>query len=146
MQAYISQFGVLLLGLTKHGLYFAGKTTVNSRYGTKVAVLAGDFLFAQSSYYLAHLDNLEVTIGSCSYADAARSLIPRRHPAALSHAIDKSLFSSQARYLVLELPRGYKAERMGFPDGQLGHAGHQADQPGHSRFCQWGDQPDWELV
>ena len=38
-----------------------GKTTVNSRYGTKVAVLAGDFLFAQSSYYLAHLDNLEAS-------------------------------------------------------------------------------------
>ena len=37
-----------------------GKTTVHSRYGTKVAVLAGDYLFAQSSYYLAHLDNLEV--------------------------------------------------------------------------------------
>jgi all-trans-nonaprenyl-diphosphate synthase len=37
-----------------------GKTTVNSRYGTKVAVLAGDYLFAQSSFYLAHLDNLEV--------------------------------------------------------------------------------------
>lgn len=33
---------------------------MNSRYGTKVAVLAGDYLFAQSSYYLAHLDNLEV--------------------------------------------------------------------------------------
>ena len=35
---------------------------MNSRYGTKVAVLAGDFLFAQSSFYLAHLDNLEVSI------------------------------------------------------------------------------------
>jgi hypothetical protein len=38
----------------------AGKMTVNSRFGTKVAVLAGDFLFAQSSWYLANLDNLEV--------------------------------------------------------------------------------------
>ncbi len=34
--------------------------TVNSRFGTKVAVLAGDFLFAQSSWFLANLDNLEV--------------------------------------------------------------------------------------
>ncbi len=42
-------------------LLLSGKTTVNSRYGTKVAVLAGDFLFAQSSYYLAHLDNLEAS-------------------------------------------------------------------------------------
>ena len=38
----------------------AGKMTVNSRFGTKVAVLAGDFLFAQSSWFLANLDNLEV--------------------------------------------------------------------------------------
>jgi len=37
-----------------------GKTTVNSLYGTRVAVLVGDFLFAQSSWYLANLENLEV--------------------------------------------------------------------------------------
>jgi len=37
-----------------------GKMTVNTRFGTKVAVLAGDFLFAQSSWFLANLDNLEV--------------------------------------------------------------------------------------
>ena len=29
-------------------------------YGTRVAVLAGDFMFAQSSWYLANLENLEV--------------------------------------------------------------------------------------
>ncbi|AFY76262.1 MAG: solanesyl diphosphate synthase [Hydrococcus sp. C42_A2020_068] len=34
--------------------------TVNSLFGDRVAVLAGDFLFAQSSWYLANLDNLEV--------------------------------------------------------------------------------------
>ncbi len=34
--------------------------TVHSRFGNRVAVLAGDFLFAQSSWYLANLDNLEV--------------------------------------------------------------------------------------
>lgn len=38
----------------------AGKSTVNSVFGTRVAVLAGDYLFAQSSWYLANLDNLEV--------------------------------------------------------------------------------------
>lgn len=38
----------------------AGKTTVNSLYGSRVAVLVGDYLFAQSSWYLANLDNLEV--------------------------------------------------------------------------------------
>ena len=34
--------------------------TVNSLFSNKVAVLAGDFLFAQSSWYLANLDNLQV--------------------------------------------------------------------------------------
>ena len=34
--------------------------TVNSLFGDKIAVLAGDFLFAQSSWYLANLNNLEV--------------------------------------------------------------------------------------
>ncbi|KAI7837450.1 hypothetical protein COHA_008708 [Chlorella ohadii] len=37
-----------------------GKETVNSMFGTRVAVLAGDFLFAQSSWFLANLDNMEV--------------------------------------------------------------------------------------
>jgi hypothetical protein len=39
---------------------------VNSVYGTRMAVLTGDYLFAQSSWFLANLDNLEVR--------AARSL------------------------------------------------------------------------
>lgn len=34
--------------------------TVHSLFGNQIAVLAGDFLFAQSSWYLANLDNLEV--------------------------------------------------------------------------------------
>lgn len=34
--------------------------TVNHLFGNKIAVLAGDFLFAQSSWYLANLDNLQV--------------------------------------------------------------------------------------
>ena len=37
-----------------------GVQTVHSRFDNRVAVLAGDFLFAQSSWYLANLDNLEV--------------------------------------------------------------------------------------
>jgi all-trans-nonaprenyl-diphosphate synthase len=37
-----------------------GIPTVHSNFGNRVAVLAGDFLFAQSSWYLANLDNLEV--------------------------------------------------------------------------------------
>ncbi|BAW95412.1 solanesyl diphosphate synthase [[Synechococcus] sp. NIES-970] len=34
--------------------------TVNSLFDNRIAVLAGDFLFAQSSWYLANLDNLTV--------------------------------------------------------------------------------------
>jgi all-trans-nonaprenyl-diphosphate synthase len=37
-----------------------GVPTVHSLFGNRIAVLAGDFLFAQSSWYLANLDNLEV--------------------------------------------------------------------------------------
>lgn len=37
-----------------------GKDTVHQLYGTRIAVLAGDFMFAQSSWYLANLENLEV--------------------------------------------------------------------------------------
>ena len=37
-----------------------GVPTVHSSFGNRVAVLAGDFLFAQSSWYLANLDNLTV--------------------------------------------------------------------------------------
>ncbi|MBA0632702.1 hypothetical protein Godav_001396 [Gossypium davidsonii] len=38
----------------------AGRETVHQLYGTRVAILAGDFMFAQSSWYLANLENLEV--------------------------------------------------------------------------------------
>src|SRR6476469_946283 len=37
-----------------------GVPTVHSRFNNRVAVLAGDFLFAQSSWHLANLDNLPV--------------------------------------------------------------------------------------
>ncbi|KAA3465571.1 solanesyl diphosphate synthase 1-like [Gossypium australe] len=36
------------------------KETVHHLYGTRVAILAGDFMFAQSLWYLANLENLEV--------------------------------------------------------------------------------------
>jgi len=36
---------------------------VNSLYGSRVAVLVGDYLFAQSSWFLANLDNLEARPG-----------------------------------------------------------------------------------
>ena len=37
-----------------------GTTTVHNRFSNQVAVLAGDFLFAQASWHLANLDNLDV--------------------------------------------------------------------------------------
>jgi all-trans-nonaprenyl-diphosphate synthase len=37
-----------------------GVPTVHSSFGNRIAVLAGDFLFAQSSWHLANLDNLAV--------------------------------------------------------------------------------------
>lgn len=37
-----------------------GVNTVHNAFNNKIAVLAGDFLFAQSSWYLANLNNLDV--------------------------------------------------------------------------------------
>jgi len=37
-----------------------GFPTVHTLFGTRIALLAGDFLFAQSSWHLANLDNLRV--------------------------------------------------------------------------------------
>jgi all-trans-nonaprenyl-diphosphate synthase len=37
-----------------------GIPTVHASFGNRIAVLAGDFLFAQASWYLANLDNLTV--------------------------------------------------------------------------------------
>ena len=37
-----------------------GVPTVHSRFNSRVAVLAGDFLFAQASWHLANLDDLDV--------------------------------------------------------------------------------------
>nr|YP_009314952.1 Prenyl transferase [Scinaia undulata]SCW23407.1 Prenyl transferase [Scinaia undulata] len=37
-----------------------GVSTVHNIFSTKIAILAGDFLFAQSSWYLANLNNLDV--------------------------------------------------------------------------------------
>ena len=34
--------------------------TVHTDFGTRTAILVGDYLFAQSSWHLAHLENLEV--------------------------------------------------------------------------------------
>lgn len=59
MPSFIIPFYFLIFFLSFFILY-VGKETVHQIYGTRVAVLAGDFMFAQSSWYLANLENLEV--------------------------------------------------------------------------------------
>lgn len=60
-----------------------GKETINSTYGSRLAVLAGDFLFAQSSWGLAQLDNLPVIkLISQVIADFANGTL---HPPKISH-------------------------------------------------------------
>lgn len=49
-----------MFGLLKTLCVIAGKETVHELFGTRVAVLAGDFMFAQASWYLANLENLQV--------------------------------------------------------------------------------------
>nr|UNJ15604.1 prenyl transferase [Cyanidiaceae sp.] len=41
-------------------IFRRGNQSVNKTFGNKIAVFAGDFLFAQSSWYLANINNLEV--------------------------------------------------------------------------------------
>jgi geranylgeranyl pyrophosphate synthase len=52
-------------------LLLAGKQTVNTMFGTRVAVLAGDFLFAQASWLIANLENLEVGAQHCMVCNSA---------------------------------------------------------------------------
>jgi len=54
-----------------------GVPTVHSLFDNRVAILAGDFLFAQSSWYLANLDNLGVKLLSEVIMDLAAGEIRR---------------------------------------------------------------------
>ena len=55
---------------------------MNNTYGSRVAVLVGDFLFAQSSWFLANLENLEVIALDClNLIDVHRAVpFPRSNP------------------------------------------------------------------
>lgn len=48
-----------MFGLVKTLCEITGEETVHELFGTRVAVLAGDFVFTQASWYLAYLENLE---------------------------------------------------------------------------------------
>eukprot|EP00983_Pelagomonas_calceolata_P061252 1146752-Pelagomonas_calceolata.AAC.1 len=90
---------------------FAGKTTVNSMYGTRVAVLAGDFLFAQSSWFLANLDNLEVihqvpasaTIGFCKCRGPGEGGCLHQHKSNTTQTCSKCHFYAQVIKLISQV-------------------------------------------
>ena len=77
-----------------------GVNSVHSKFNTKVAVLAGDFLFAQSSWYLANLDNLEaVQIISKVIIDFAEGEIQQNltqfdYTISISDYIEKSFYKT----------------------------------------------------
>ena len=56
-----SQAVLTLLDLLLKGKFvFTGAETVNKTYGVSTALMFGDFLFAQTSFRLAQLGNIEV--------------------------------------------------------------------------------------
>lgn len=77
-----------------------GVTTVHSVFSTKIAVLAGDFLFAQSSWYLANLDDLEVVktiskvIIDFAEGEVRQGLINFDSTISLNQYIEKSFYKT----------------------------------------------------
>lgn len=77
-----------------------GVSTVNADFGNRIAVLAGDFLFAQSSWYLANLDHLEVVkllsevIKHFAEGEILQSLTQFDSSLTLETYIDKSFFKT----------------------------------------------------
>ncbi|KAF8364571.1 hypothetical protein HHK36_033457 [Tetracentron sinense] len=58
---YVNLFFITNVGgVGDVNVVYTGRETIHQLYGTRVAVLAGCFMFAQSSWYLANLENLEV--------------------------------------------------------------------------------------
>jgi all-trans-nonaprenyl-diphosphate synthase len=77
-----------------------GVGTVHNVFSTKVAVLAGDFLFAQSSWYLANLDNLEVVktiskvITDFAEGEVRQGLISFDATISINEYIEKSFYKT----------------------------------------------------
>ncbi len=77
-----------------------GVATVHSRFGNRVAVLAGDFLFAQSSWYLANLDHLEVVkllsevIMDLAEGEIQQGLNRFDHSLSIAAYLDKSYYKT----------------------------------------------------
>nr|YP_009312904.1 Prenyl transferase [Helminthora furcellata]SCW21158.1 Prenyl transferase [Helminthora furcellata]SCW24018.1 Prenyl transferase [Helminthora furcellata] len=77
-----------------------GVTTVHSLYNNKIAILAGDFLFAQSSWYLANLDNLDVVktiskvITDFAEGEVRQGMIQFNYQISMNEYIEKSFYKT----------------------------------------------------
>nr|YP_009564997.1 prenyl transferase [Gelidium galapagense]QBA96348.1 prenyl transferase [Gelidium galapagense] len=77
-----------------------GVTTVHNTFNTKVAVLAGDFMFAQSSWYLANLNNVEVVktiskvITDFAEGEIRQGLTNFDHTISINDYIEKSFYKT----------------------------------------------------
>ena len=77
-----------------------GSGTVNSKFSNKIAILAGDFLFAQSSWYLANLNNLKVVkiiskiITDFAEGEIQQALASFETSISIDHYINKSFYKT----------------------------------------------------
>nr|QCI05216.1 Prenyl transferase [Centroceras clavulatum] len=77
-----------------------GIDTVHNKFNTKIAVLAGDFLFAQSSWYLANLNNVEVVktiskvITDFAEGEVRQGLINFDYTISVNDYINKSFYKT----------------------------------------------------
>nr|SCW22998.1 Prenyl transferase [Nemalion sp. H.1444] len=77
-----------------------GVNTVHSVFNNKVAILAGDFLFAQSSWYLANLNNLSVVktiskvITDFAEGEIRQGLVSFNIKASLEGYVEKSFYKT----------------------------------------------------
>nr|YP_009300525.1 prenyl transferase [Campylaephora sungminbooi]AKU47444.1 prenyl transferase [Campylaephora sungminbooi]ALN11891.1 prenyl transferase [Campylaephora sungminbooi] len=77
-----------------------GIDTVHNKFNTKIAVLAGDFLFAQSSWYLANLNNIEVVktiskvITDFAEGEVRQGLIHFDYTISIDNYIEKSFYKT----------------------------------------------------
>jgi len=77
-----------------------GVDTVHNVFSTKIAVLAGDFLFAQSSWYLANLNNLKVVktiskvITDFAEGEVRQGLISFDSTVSITSYVEKSFYKT----------------------------------------------------
>nr|YP_010865260.1 prenyl transferase [Campylaephora boydenii]WGT74073.1 prenyl transferase [Campylaephora boydenii] len=77
-----------------------GIDTVHNKFNTKVAVLAGDFLFAQSSWYLANLNNIGVVkiiskvITDFAEGEVRQGLIHFDYTISINNYVEKSFYKT----------------------------------------------------